>query len=730
MRAWWVAVIAVAFSGCDFGVKHCALDTDCDNGGVCSSGGYCLTLADAGTGGSMGGGGGGVTGGGGAPGGGGGSPGGGLGGGTANPCEGVTCLEGYQCEPSTGSCTLRVTGLVIDEPMGTLTNDAGVLVTARLTTTATVQLPRSIALVVDTGLPQDVSLGSSAYSTVIQLSEGTHTLHLSATLADAGFTASKSITVDTVGPTMIAALPTAPQQRDEVLTLVLDASEDVQLGTIDVRMNGVRLVAPTTTCNSRGGCWTMDMSAPALDGMTGNFTVTAKATDLAGNERTTMLGTVGVTRKRWEVQPTMTETLRAAPAVGPDGTVFVGSMNGANTGGTLFALNPSDGGVLKTDATLGAIQSLATSVSNDAGLVYYTANSSAGKVGARLASDVTLSATQSAVGGNGTSPTYSALGLVAKTGTEVGAIAAFNVDPSSSAASRLQVYWSSAGNEPLGAVVSNPTAFEFALVPDSVSSANNIVVNGTEAYLLTRPAGVGLYRQTIQTVNGTPTLGTALNIATTGSGTYASGQLLVGGESLIGGMVGLQDFYRVGAGVVPGNLTVGADNGLAAAVSPTLAFVGRGSDLVSFNPTSLGLPGVALKSAAGTIRTSPVLGKARVGQAMGLGYAVNSAGKLFVFAQDGSAAAANSASDWLNVFATGSNPVYAHPTLDCNRRAGAATSSTGILYVASGSGKVVAIVVDSPSLLDTSGAWPKYQRTAGNAGNTDNARFPLNPGCP
>ena len=74
--------------------------------------------------------------------------------------------------------------------------------------------------------------------------------------------------------------------------------------------------------------------------------------------------------------------------------------------------------------------------------------------------------------------------------------------------------------------------------------------------------------------------------------------------------------------------------------------------------------------------------------------------------------------------------IYAHPTLDCNRRPGAATATTGVLYVAAGSGRVAAIIVDSPKLLDATDVWPKFQRTAGNAGNTDATRFPFNPGCP
>jgi hypothetical protein len=169
------------------------------------------------------------------------------------------------------------------------------------------------------------------------------------------------------------------------------------------------------------------------------------------------------------------------------------------------------------------------------------------------------------------------------------------------------------------------------------------------------------------------------------------------------------------------------DNGVPAIGAPSVAFAGRGSDLVRFNPTQLSFGGLALRSGAGIIRTSPVLGRARAGQSAGMGYAVTSTGNLIVFAQDGTV---DSASDWGSLFATGTNAIYAHPTLDCNRRSGAATSSTGILYVAAGTGRVVALIVDSPGLLDTTGAWPKFQRTASNAGNTDAVRFPFNPGCP
>jgi hypothetical protein len=51
---------------------------------------------------------------------------------------------------------------------------------------------------------------------------------------------------------------------------------------------------------------------------------------------------------------------------------------------------------------------------------------------------------------------------------------------------------------------------------------------------------------------------------------------------------------------------------------------------------------------------------------------------------------------------------------------------TGSLYIATESGYLLSLIVDSPGLDDTA-PWPKYQRDAFNSGR---AGSPLNPGCP
>ena len=70
--------------------------------------------------------------------------------------------------------------------------------------------------------------------------------------------------------------------------------------------------------------------------------------------------------------------------------------------------------------------------------------------------------------------------------------------------------------------------------------------------------------------------------------------------------------------------------------------------------------------------------------------------------------------------------ISAAPTLDCNRsRAG---TQTGSLYIATETGYLVNIIVDSPG-LDSTAPWPKYQHDAFNTGRLSPAPL-FNPGCP
>jgi outer membrane protein assembly factor BamB len=116
---------------------------------------------------------------------------------------------------------------------------------------------------------------------------------------------------------------------------------------------------------------------------------------------------------------------------------------------------------------------------------------------------------------------------------------------------------------------------------------------------------------------------------------------------------------------------------------------------------------------------TPLLGAARPSSSKKLGYAVSGAGRLLVFDS------VLGTKEWEGPFDYAYGKVTGNPTLDCDRT----NRATGTLYVPQTNGTLTAIIVDSPG-LDLTAAWPKYQRTVGNAGNHD-PRFPIGTsGCP
>lgn len=725
MRTLLLAVACVAFVGCTFGANTCD-PGDCASGAICQDH-FCVDKTSTGGGSGGGvtvGGGGGVTGGGGGvmTGGGGGTTGGGGGttggGGGVDRCAGVSCPTSYACAAATGVCVLGVTDLTITAPAANgLTNDAGLTMQATLSATLT-GLPAT--LTVDGGAVAGflTRIGQTAnYTGLVPLAEGTNVLDVTAAFADAGITTRRTMILDTVPPslTLIGSVGSTVM-RDDLVTFQLGGSADLDGATTQVQLNGgpTGVTKRTVGCGAAGGCFDVDFSKIAMPGLTLAYTLTAMGADQAGNVTSGVtLASGTINRLRWQIQVT-TDSVRAAPAIGADGTVYVGSTN-TNTNGSIYAIG-WDGGMQAPPLAVGAVQSVATATNSNGTQFVYAAynNSLKGWVGASYGNLTTDASLNSPASGNAGTQTFSGIALVVKSATEIGAVATFNAaaNPSS-----LVVYGT--GSLPAALPGTGPNLNQLD-VTGTVPFANNIVIDAAanKAYVLTRP-GVGLHVQSINSINGTPTLGLDAVLATTGSASNASGQALVAGEALVSGSGALQSFYRYSSttSLAIGDLMAPADNGVAAVATASLAYAGRDSDLVSFNPQMLGTGGVVIGSGVGIIRTSPVLGR------NGLGYAITSVGHLVVFSQAG---LPNSAVDWGTPFTAGSG-VYAHPTLDCNRRAGAATATTGILYLANVS-QLAAIIVDSPG-LEPSALWPKYQRTAGNAGNTDTS-FPLNPGCP
>jgi hypothetical protein len=590
-----------------------------------------------------------------------------------------------------------------------------------LTSSAALQFPSTAPVAGDSTFV--ISVTSDAGS-------GPATINASATLNPGAANGVLNVTSDTTGPNfdIVSSSLTPTFQRDDIYSLAVDTLEPLN-GPPTVRFGGLTVNPTSTGCTGDAGCWRIDMSAPPLDTMTGNIDLVISGTDRYGNNGSSS-ASVSVTRKRWEVQAVgLGETVRASPAIGADGVIYVGSVALATTG-SLVGINPADGGTIKLATAPGAIQSLAVATSVTSGnstaaeLVYFSANDSQGRLGARLASNLSSTGIQNAVSGNGLSTTNSGLALVPIGGNEVGAVATFN---RLVGASRVSTFGPATGIVAF-ASAADGGGFDMSVNSNTADVPNNILVDGTTAYFVTSADPNICTSQVVSNITSGTTLGRSLVLFSSGNPCGTTAQSWVGNEVLVGGFAGGLSLFKFDASSSPptsGNLGAAVSNGASAIASNSVAFLGRGSDLIRYSPSLLS-SGVTRLATGVNIRTSPVLGKARSGDPA-KGYAVDTSGGLRVFDQNG---AMDSALSFGSVFDGGPQAVRAHPTLDCNRRMGAATSTTGILYIASSSGRLSAIIVDSPKLLDATGAWPKYQRTASNSGNTNNAAFPLNPGCP
>ncbi len=170
--------------------------------------------------------------------------------------------------------------------------------------------------------------------------------------------------------------------------------------------------------------------------------------------------------------------------------------------------------------------------------------------------------------------------------------------------------------------------------------------------------------------------------------------------------------------------------------TPVIALDRDGQPVVMFGTNNQGLPSLMTATTTGLnwgqltdidagvppvspwVRQPPVVGD------NGQVYVIDSGGSIFVYPLSEFGLAGVRHSDrWLLQSLQGD---VLPPTLDCNRRE---ANRPGTLYVATTQGDIYALIVDAPR-LKRDAPWPKWQRTAGNAGNDDDAYFPLNPGCP
>jgi hypothetical protein len=643
----------------------------------------------------------------------------------------VACAEWQECLPTPdgGTCGDLDVHVSIVRPVGlTVGTNAAVTIEATVWRVDGGALPANVPFRTANGLKGVIApvLPATSFSAVIDGGSQEGDIGITLGWEDGGFVVSGKYTVDATPPTLALVMGSdgGAYQRDAVVPAIVTSNEDVV--DAGLTLGGVTMARTAiSNCPSFGGttgakaCFLLDFSQPVLRALDGGFDVGLSGTDAYGNSGPTAGPTLPVTRVRWTATPTAHQV--QALAVGSDGTLYVG-MGFAAT--ELISLSPASGAVLQS-SNPGEVQSLAVAPGAGGDVVYLAFNTSAGSIGAVESTTLVKgSVLKPACEGVPGSRTYSGIALYRASGGTVLAVGSVN------SSGYGCVY-----NPAAQGATFNGTTYQFdapVVTATGPTTASNIVISTATltASLLHQDNTTGAWWQPVTLIAngvGNPAVGTALQL---GSDTHTVpvGQALFLGSPLVGAGGATADaklFTVENGNVGGGNLGGTTDKGLPVIASVNEGYVGAGASLVRFNPSDLSATAPSVHTlTSDAIRTSPILGAARPEGGGAEGYAVSKGGTLVVFSQG------SNTDTWTAPlsFEAGSS-VVTHPAMDCNRAT--LSRNTGVLYVGDDKGAVKAIVVDSPRLLDGAGVWPKYQRSAGNAGNDDTINFPTNwGGCP
>ncbi|MBL8938074.1 MAG: hypothetical protein JNM69_26155 [Archangium sp.] len=589
------------------------------------------------------------------------------------------------------------------------------------------------------------------------------------------YSATKVVTWDTTPPVLSFRLQDAGAawKRDERVLLRVETNEPLDVAPLVLlagRDAGVIALASSAcatlgTCTApRCDCYQLDVATPdwPATGLATTFALAASAEDIAGNPNAAAGPVVPVTRLKWRSTVGQTgSVVRAAPVLDSVGTLYVGvADNDAGTAGRLVALQPTDGGSTVTVVT-GAVQSVSVARSRvdatqTADVVYVNSNVA---MGSRVDMYQTTGAPLGSPLVDTTRKTWSALALFRADTTatpEVGAAALLNasvtpalnglvggVTPTqmpalstTDAEYMLPVPGATPPNSPVNAIVFGRDGGTQLIFPTDDGSTSRRLHGRrfSGGAWLGGTAGPGL------SSTGSPVALSAAGVATYLALTGRERPLFVSKTLLAAVAVGPTDGGTLNTAYAPVITNRTPANGVDATAMYGCNFTGIGNSSWLLSSGTDTATALALDSPLGLagpastqLVTSPVIGGG--GLAHGVGgsadrlYSVTADGALRVFVVSATDGVAGATPEWsatpAEVFGS-VKTVYAHPTMDCSRPS--APGRPGVLYVVATDGTVAAIVVDSAKLSATA-PWPKWQRTAGNAGNDDEALFPKNPGC-
>ena len=476
--------------------------------------------------------------------------------------------------------------------------------------------------------------------------------------------------------------------RSESLFIWLEASRP--LTSPSLKVEGLDAVSASAAscvepCFGQCYCFAADLSKPTLNGIRGAFSLQASGVDPEGKVLTAS-DSLNVTRLSWR-RP-LGQPIRATPAIGADGTVYVGTSGGSSSRtGTLFAI--SAGGQERWNKPLGRIDASA------------------------MVSAPGLGPQRVFVGSLATNGLVSALD---PTGTLV-AQCVLSKDADLQASPTTiplgAAFYANKTNELIALRPSTNPLCSAAQTSDDVLFPDGLVATGPSVFFVDNKPNVSRYDLTASgwlayTQNqwpGSP----ASNYRNRGLAIPTAAALIGAGEIPQGGGAVFQ-------AAATGNFRF--DYGFS---PPRVAASAHGPVVASDGLVLVGIPtGIAAVSSAITvvgggdgIANTPVLGEG---------------GRLFALAENGALSqwsylAGKPVRLWSSPLDAATSLAFeASPALDCARTALGVliAGRPGVLYAAARSGTLYAVVVDARG-IDVTAQWPKYQKDPRNSGSADTA---------
>lgn len=573
-----------------------------------------------------------------------------------------------------------------------------------------------------------LSATNDTFRTVLQLGQTDGEDVLVAGWRDGGPSATRTIQTDSVGPVIKLNIGDGGwNQRDAIIFATISSNEPLADAGLQV---GDAIIPRVGTELCPGAedefCFEVDLSRPTFNAFDGGIRATATAIDLAGNSVTNPASElVYISRTRWRL-PLSVREYPQSMAVGQDGSIYVGTIDAASGGvsGRIVKIS-TDGMIVGSSSNLGFV--VAVAVDGPPGplmdTVFYAAlgqyRAGIGALHADSMSKGTGSEffERDCEGANG-GRVNSAFALHHSDGITyaVGALNSVAEYPNSGQLCFFDPREISYSNS-TGTLVDSASLNDF---PSNPFPVVNAVIRGDRGYF-TRRDSSGTWIQPVQ-LNGSqipvPDAGDAIQISSSQSSRLGNQVGFAGGVLITGSNETGQKLFSYPSGSQT-DFGWGYEKGMPSIASATEAYLGTGGSVHQFNPSSLSTPSRRILGNPLVVSLSaPLLCAARSEHEQSIGYALAS-GRIAAFS------IGTTPTELWRSPVIGYSPT--HPAFDCNRKR--LESKTGIVYFAAADGAVTAVVVDSPRLLDTPGAWPKYQRTQGNAGN-DSTDFPINwPAC-